>query len=207
MTKTQTKSVMRDDDSALAEIETYLANVADNLKKISEIFVARCDESPNFYDKFRQRFPRITAGFIAGLERVGRGLMMPDLLMIGADQQRWVSRLPMHQQKKIVQEGVPVVLTSGEVKTLPVQAMPHALLQQVIDDKSGSIRSPKEQETFIADSKNKAEKVLAPRKMNTENKQEVRFRVIGRMLEIIDPPIVLTEVDVRALLAEMVRKK
>lgn len=196
----------KSDDHALSMIETYLANVANNLRAIAELYVARCDASKTFHDKFRARFPRVTATFIAGLERVGRGVMTPDLLLTGADQQQIVSVLPISVQERIIANGVEIVTTTG-TKTLPISALPPSLLVQAIDQKSKTVRTVEEQQAWIAYRAQEREAVLAPKKMRLESKKEVRFRVLGSMLEIIDAPVVLTESDVRALLAEMVRGK
>jgi hypothetical protein len=202
VTKTLTQATKTADEKALDLIGVYLNNLTNNLTRIAELYVARCDDSKEFHDRFRARYPRLTSSFVAGLERVGRGTMSPDLLLIGADQQRIVASLPKNMQERVIEKGIEIVTPQG-TKVLPVQACPSAMLAQAIDQKSGSVRTPEEQEAWIADMSRKREQITEPRKMTTQNKTEMRFRIVGRMVEIIDPPVVLSERDLRTILAEM----
>ena len=94
--------------------------------------------------------------FWARLERVGHGMLHPQLVMIGGRAASYLGKLPLEEQDRYLRERVPVVVRRGkgwDVKLVDVAEMSEDQRRQVFkvaDDGSVAVRDEEGQKGYFA---------------------------------------------------------
>lgn len=137
-----------------------LSQAANALVEIATDLVAAIDTRPEIRAEILEK--GISEVLVDRLERLGRGQIHPSLVLNSA---RWTSRvmkLPLSQQREVIEKGVEV-LQPDEVSTrmIPLDALSSAQTFQVFRS-TGEIRSIAEQRTYIQEQNKKAVKVEDP---------------------------------------------
>lgn len=182
ITKTQIESKWN-------ELGQCFNGMKEHISKAGELVCWLLDNDPDARDKFRKA--GITPQFYNRLEKVGRGVLLPEL----AQYSRF-ERLPLDQQRQILTGEVTAVIekTDGTFDTIKVdvlRASPDVAMRVVAGD---HIRTPEEQRRIIERSRKPAEKAADACKMP--------WRISGRNIEFVKP-CVLSRADMLTALRAM----
>ena len=170
-----------------------LGNLMDNMKaNILEAGKLICYLLDNDQDA-RARFRKVglTPSFYGRLEKVGRGVLLPEL----ADNSMF-ARLPIDQQKQIVKGQVTAVIekqdgTFDTVKVDLLTADPVTMFRCVATD---HIRTPQEQRAYIERSRKPT--------VTPSEACKVPWRVVGKLIEFTKPCL-LTKSDMLSAMRAM----
>lgn len=144
-------------------------------------------------DDARAKFRRsgLTPSFYGRLEKVGRGVLLPELA-----ENTLFAKLPIDQQKQIVQGKVQAVIETqdGKFDTVQVdilQADPITVMRCIAPD---HIRTPQEQRQYIERSRKHV--------VSSDELSKVPWRVVGAKVEFTKP-CVLTRADMLSAMRAM----
>lgn len=131
----------------------------DKWKQAGECLVAMLEKNPNIKKKLLDDYPFLSAGILAKLEDVGRGHLMPQLLLSDSSAFRKARELPVSEQKKAIESKVPLVFErngSYDVLEVDFKSLSHDQSMQVFD--RDHIRTEQEQRLFIEQKRSASKK-------------------------------------------------
>lgn len=83
-------------------------------EKAGKMLVKMMSTNPNIKDKILKDHPEISASVLVKLEKVGRGIIKPELLLSDAAPYRVVRSLPISDQDRLLQDPqVPILIESS----------------------------------------------------------------------------------------------
>ena len=128
--------------TAIDQMREYLKQAGAALLKAGQLYALEIDKDVAFRDKMRMNFPGITAAFLNDLESVGRGLLEPRIIEMGLSCGNRLRRLPVSQQKQLLDKGVSVWV-GGDTRIIPLTECGPAVLMQCLA--KDHVRSVEEQ--------------------------------------------------------------
>jgi hypothetical protein len=131
-------------------LRTAFNGAENSIKEAASIVVAAIDEDPVNKDRLIEAFPHIPYTTWATFERIGRGQMDYRLAMGGGTNAGMIKRLPMSDQKNIM-DGVklPLVTFSGDTLLVDPRNCTPAQAKQLID--GDCLRSEGDQRAYMED--------------------------------------------------------
>lgn len=129
--------------------EAFMAGV-EGIARAAAIYVEAIDENPNFGDAFRDEFADIIpVGAWAGMEKVGRKLMHPNLLMGGGGKYASrIKRLPYSTQERVIGgERFDLLTADGQTLKVDVRQITTEQADQLFDGEH--IRTLPEQRAWL----------------------------------------------------------
>lgn len=183
---------------AVEGFRTSFLGGLEQIQNACRIYVEALDRFPDAYNAFTEAFRgEIPEEAWARFALVGRQLMHPKLLWSGPRIRKAVALLPLPQQKKVMEEGVDLLLEGGDsLKVLPCN-MTKPQLQQVFG--AEKIRGLPEQRAWLESRRTFGKKEPLPA-------SAVRYRIVRNRLVIEDPkalPLVLDRKELAVILAGM----
>jgi hypothetical protein len=168
------------------ELGECLKGIQLNIAKSGELVCKILDNDPDARDKFRKA--GITPGFYSRLEKVGRGVLLPELA-----QYTRFERFPIDQQRLVLTGEVTAVIEKADgsfdtVKVDVLRASPDVAKLCIAGD---HIRTPEEQRRMIERTRKPAVKAT--------DACTVPWRAVGKVIEVIKPCI-LTRGDLLSAL-------
>jgi hypothetical protein len=116
-------------------------------ERIGRLIVDGLESDQEFMSKLCDAAPQIPRVLWRDLERVGRGSLDKRLIFESGSLFRSVKRLPVGQQKDILDNGVKVLTESGDHLLVKVEDIPRSQIQQVFG--YDHIRPLREQKAWI----------------------------------------------------------
>ena len=171
------------------ELGECFKEMQSNISKAGELVCKILDNDPDARDKFRKA--GITPGFYSRLEKVGRGVLLPELA-----QYTRFERFPIDQQRLVLTGEVTAVIEKADgtfdtVKVDVLRASPDVAKLCIAGD---HIRTPEEQRRMI-------ERTRKPAVKATDLAQ-VPWRVVGNKVEFVKG-CVLTRADMLSAMKAM----
>lgn len=190
--------------SSIEQIRDLLGKVGGMLAKAAEIYVKELSSDPSFRQTMIGEFPGMTASFLSDLEAVGRGLIEPRILEMGLSCGSRLKRLPLSQQRQLIEKGVEV-WTGDDSRVIPLaDCGPRVLMQCIAKD---HIRSVSEQAAWHEEenAKRRAD-AAATQKTELSDGNALSYRVdrAKKRVKILYPPCTLTAKELRRLLDELI---
>jgi len=187
---------------------------AEALREAGAMLVQMLEEDPQVLDRIVERHPEVPRGLLVNLERVGRGAVMPELILREGPQWRSLERLPYREQERVFHEGVKVYVPqereNGAVdwKCVPAARLTYEEARQAIGP--DGVRTPMEQRRWRIDEESRRARrrqMDAAQGRVTVHADVRSWRVQREFVEI--PPhggvVRLTEKQLVELLAQMHR--
>jgi len=170
-------------------LQVCFKEMQSNIVKAGELVCWLLDNDPDARDKFRKA--GITPGTYGRLEKVGRGILLPEL----AQYSRF-ERFPIDQQRLILTGNVTAIVAKADgsfdtIKVDVLRASPDVATLVIAGD---HIRTPEEQRRII-------ERTRKP-VVKANDLAQVPWRVVGNKLEIVKPCI-LTRSDIISAMKAM----
>lgn len=192
-----------DQSGLLSELRTALSSAEEAFSVAAECYVRGLREYPKTWaEKVAESFPNIPHSLWSNLERVGRGLLAPAAISTGQSDQRIASLcgVPLSEQERAFKQGVKVCAGKGDDHRLvPVHLLTEREFRSVV--KGGRILSIEEQRKDAMEPRARRKPMNV---LRTESGEEIRYAVVRNHLVINRCPVVLTAVDARRLLEELV---
>ena len=172
-----------------SKLSVALDSVRSNVLEAGKLVCFLLDNDTDARDKFRKA--GLTPSFYTRLEKVGRGVLLPELA-----ENSMYSRLPIDQQKQIVQGKVSAVIekADGTFDTVQVDVLRADVVTQMRCIASDHIRTPQEQRQYI-------ERMRKPT-VTADNACKVPWRIVGKSIEFVKPCI-LTRADMLSAMRAM----
>lgn len=163
-------------EQAWSEFSSLFSDLKKNIKKLGETVCYLLDNDPQARDKFRKA--GITPSFYERMEKVGRGVLLPELA-----EHRMFASLPIDQQRQIVEGNVVAVVekqdgTFDTIKVDILRADPVTAMRCIAKD---HIRTPQEQRLYIESMRKKTETPSA------DEVSRPQWRVSGKMIQFVKP--------------------
>ena len=123
-----------------------------------KVLVCMIEHNPNIKRKICQEHKSITPGILAKLESVGRGSLDPQLLISDAPQYNLARKLPISDQKTLLETSIPLVIkshdgTGVEVLHVDFKSLNTTQARQLFA--SDHIRDEQEQRLYLESQKQK----------------------------------------------------
>jgi hypothetical protein len=176
-------------EDMIAEFRTLFNQGLENIAKAAVIYVKAIDENPNNHARFASNCPTIPASAWSGFEAVGRGWLDYRLLLTGGSASKALRRLPRSQQSTALDQGVEVLVGSGETLLVRVENLTTVQAKQVFA--GDHIRSLGEQRAWL-------EAQHAP-----ESKEYKAAYIIRKDVLHINAATTLTRKELTRILMEM----
>lgn len=176
-----------------AEIEKFRKLFSEGVAAIKEaaaIYVKAIDSDAEARNVFKMALPRISAQLWNDLEKLGRGELHEDLILCCSKSAIHIKKMPIKDQTKIVENGVPLVRPDGSIKSVKYDSLDGAQTAQVFD--GDKIRSVADQMTWIRSQGTVTNKSTAFRK----------YRIEGKKL-IITGPTSLSMSELKKIIVQM----
>jgi hypothetical protein len=138
-----------DSSQRVAQFVALLQRGIDAWIEAGKYYVEAINTDPGFGDAVRAAHPEITGEMLASMERVGRGMVLPSLLI--ADSRPGVRALisrPISEQRKYEHARVPVVVGEA-VEQISVRELTRSQVAQVFG--RDGIRTAREQRQWLYD--------------------------------------------------------
>lgn len=132
----------------------------DKWKQAGECLVVMLDHNPNIRRRLLDEYSFLSPSILSKLEEVGRGNLLPELLMSDSYQFRKARELPVSEQRKAVDGCIPMVITKGDgfdVLEVDFKGLSSDQAQQVFD--KDHIRSEQEQRLYLEQRKSASKKL------------------------------------------------
>lgn len=139
---------------------TLIQEGIEKWKQAGECLVVMLEHNPGIKRKLLEDYTFLSPGILSKLEDVGRGNLLPQLLLSDSYQFRKARELPVSEQRKAVDGCIPMVIAKGDgfdVLEVDFKALSHDQAQQVFGD--SHIRSEQEQRLYLEQKKSASKKM------------------------------------------------
>jgi hypothetical protein len=153
MNTEQVKNVCDESAAALIifdRIIALLGQSVDALVEAAGLVVQLVDEHPGFMEEFCE-VREVNPAMLRRLERVGRGLLVSELMLRHGAGYRTLERMPVDVQRRFLKEPVELLVYGGDTLRVAIGDLSPAQAAQVFDRKSGVVRSLGAQRAWLAD--------------------------------------------------------
>jgi hypothetical protein len=95
-------------------ISQMLADISNNIQNLGTYIAEAIDHNPRARNLWLKDVPNLKPGMLDALERIGRGQLMPGLLMNSSPYAEKLRLAPASVQRQILDQGVPIVEKIGD---------------------------------------------------------------------------------------------
>lgn len=168
-----------------------------------ELYVKAIDMSPKAREMFQEAMPDQPSTWWSKIEKVGRGLMHPDLLVNYGAGYRRLERCRLEDQEKYIQKPIEFLTARGDTMKIAVGNLTVDQCQQVFA--FDHVRSLPEQRAWIESEKNRLARTSPAKvdgKLVAVSSVGPKYEIKGRSIKV--GTIVISAEEIAKALAKMV---
>lgn len=117
------------------------------VKEASRIYVRAIDRDASAKQAFREQIPEVPYTAWTSFEKIGRGQMHENLLLIGGRVQTMMKTLPYSEQVEALDNGIEVLLHDGTTMRIMPESLTQSQISQVFEN--GNIRTVEGQRAWM----------------------------------------------------------
>jgi hypothetical protein len=162
----------------LAACADALSNVVGSVEACGRLLAECCDRHEGFIQRL-QEATQVSGTLLRRLEKVGRGSLDPRIAL-GVAYASWLERLPIVDQRRIMDEGVDVVTdSSGTTTKMRAEEMDAQTVARVT--REGMIASPERQSSELRTQEESANRARDRSERHNASREKAHKGVVARL--------------------------